>query len=70
MYKKFLYSTIVTLMIFPAIPMAEEVEEQKIKTLDEVVVTASRAPKDIKTIPGNVTVISAEEIADSGASAK
>jgi iron complex outermembrane receptor protein len=68
MYKKFLYSTIVTLMIFPAIPMAEEVEEQKIKTLDEVVVTASRAPKDIKTIPGNVTVISAEEIADSGAS--
>ena len=68
MNKKILYSTLAALMIFPAIALAEEIEEEKIKTLDEVVVTATRAPKDIKTIPGNVTVISAEEIADSGAS--
>ena len=68
MNKTILYSTVAALMIFPAISMAEEMEEQTIKTLDEVVVTATRAPKDIKKFPGNVTVISAEEIADSGAS--
>ncbi|MFC1843591.1 TonB-dependent receptor [Thermodesulfobacteriota bacterium] len=68
MKKKIFYSTVAALMIFPAMLMAEEPEEQKIKTLDEVVVTATRASKDIKRIPANVTVISAEEIADSSAS--
>lgn len=68
MRKKILYSTVAALMIFPSMLMAEESEDQKIKTLDEVVVTATRASKDIKKVPANVTVISAEEIADSGAS--
>jgi iron complex outermembrane receptor protein len=68
MNKRLLYSTVAALMIFPAIAIAEKTEEQDIKTLDEVVVTATRAPKDIKKVPGNVTVISAEEIVDSGAS--
>ena len=67
MNKKILYLTVAALMIFPAIALAEETDEQKIKTMEEVVVTATRAPKDIKKFPGNVTVISAEEIADSGA---
>jgi len=68
MGKNILYSTVAVLMIFPSILMAEESEDQKIKTLDEVVVTATRASKDIKKVPANVTVISAREIADSGAS--
>ena len=38
MRKKLLYSTIAALMIFPAISIAEENEEEKIKTLDEVAI--------------------------------
>ena len=50
-------------MIFPAIAMAEETEEQKIKTLDEVVVTATRTPTTLERIGGSsVTVITAEDI--------
>lgn len=68
MKKKLCYSTVAALMIFPAISLAEKSEESKIKTLDEVVVTATRSPKDIKKVSANVTVINAEEIANSGAS--
>jgi len=68
MKKRILYSTVAALMIFPAISMAEESEQNKITTLDEVVVTATRGPKDIKTVPANITVITADEIAGSGAS--
>jgi iron complex outermembrane receptor protein len=55
-------------MFLPAVSMAAETEDEQMKTLDEVVVTASRAAKDIKTVPANVTIITAAEIADSGAS--
>ena len=67
MNKKILYSAVAALMIFPAMATGEESVE-KIKTLDEVVVTATRTAKDTRTVPANVTVITAEEIADSGAS--
>jgi len=68
MKKRMLYPTVAALMILPAYAMADEAEQKKMKTLDEVVVTATRVPKEIKTFPGNVTVITAEEIVDSGAS--
>jgi hypothetical protein len=42
MNKKFLYYVVAALMISPAISMAEETDEQKIKTLDAVVVTATK----------------------------
>ena len=68
MKKRVFYSTVVAFMIFPALTMADESEQEKMKTLDEVVVTATRAAKDIKTVPANITVITADEIRDSGAS--
>jgi iron complex outermembrane receptor protein len=68
MKKRVLYSTVAALMIFPSLAMADEAEQEKMKTLDEVVVTATRATKDIKSVPANVTIITADEIRDSGAS--
>ncbi len=47
MKKRILYSTVAALMVLPAISMAAETEENKIKTLDEVVVTATRALQKI-----------------------
>ena len=68
MKKRIINSTVAALMIFPCLVMADEAEQEKMKTLDEVVVTATRVAKDIKTVPANVTVITADEITDSGAS--
>ena len=63
MNKKILYSIVAALMIFPAIALAEETEEQKIKTLDEVVVTATRTETTLGKVGGSsVTVITAEDI--------
>jgi vitamin B12 transporter len=63
MRKKLFNSAIAALMIVPAISMAEESEEHKIKTLDEVVVTATRTPTTLERIGGSsVTVITAEDI--------
>jgi iron complex outermembrane receptor protein len=68
MKKRLFYSTVAAFMIFPSLAMADEADQKKMKTLDEVVVTATRAAKDIKTVPANITVITADEIRDSGAS--
>ena len=63
MKKMILYSTVAALMIFPAIALAEETEEQNIKTLGEVVVTATRTETTLEKIGGSsVTVITAEDI--------
>ena len=63
MNKKILYSIVAALMIFPSIALAEETEEQKIKTLDEVVVTATRTETTVGKVGGSsVTVITAEDI--------
>ena len=63
MKKKFLYSAMAALLILPAITMAEEIEEEKIKTLNEVVVTATRTETTLGKVGGSsVTVITAEDI--------
>ena len=63
MKKRILYSTVATLVIFPAIAMADEAEQEQMKTLDEVVVTATRTPTTLEKVGGNsVTVITAEDI--------
>jgi hypothetical protein len=48
MKKKIIYAGIASLIFIPAISMAEEVEDQKIKTLDEVVVTATKTEETRK----------------------
>jgi iron complex outermembrane receptor protein len=55
------------LLVLPATVLAEESQEN-MKTLEEVVVTATRHESDTRSIPANVTVITAEEIADAGVS--
>lgn len=63
MKKRILYSTVAALMIFPCLAMADEAEQEKMKTLDEVVVTATRTPTTLEKVGGNsVTVITAEDI--------
>ena len=68
MKKRIFYYTVAALMILPVLGLAAEADEPEMKTLDEVVVTAARTAKEIKTVPANVTVITAAEIEDSGAS--
>jgi iron complex outermembrane receptor protein len=64
MKKKFLYSAVAVLIIFPAITTAEEVEEQKIKTLDEVVVTATKTEETRKDVPNAVILYDQYDIQD------
>ena len=54
MKKKFIYAGIASLIFIPAISMAGEVEDQKIKTLDEVVVTATKTEETRKNVPNPV----------------
>jgi outer membrane cobalamin receptor len=67
MNKKILYSTVAALMIFPAIALAEEIEEQKIKTLDEVVVTATKTEETRKDVPNSVILYDQYDIQDAPA---
>ena len=67
MKKKIFSVSLAALMFLPAVGMAAENEEE-VKTLGEVVVTATRVAEDVKKVPANVTVVTAGEIADSGAS--
>ncbi len=63
MKKRLLCSTAAVLMIFPYFALADEAEQKKMKTLDEVVVTATRTPTTLEKVGGNsVTVITAEDI--------
>ena len=48
MKKRVFYSTVVVFMIFPALAMADESEQEKMKTLDEVVVTATKTEETRK----------------------
>ena len=54
-------------MIFPAISMAEEMEEQTIKTLDEVVVTATKTEETRKDVPNSVILYDQYDIQDAPA---
>ncbi len=68
MNKKILYSTIAALMIFPVISMAEEKSDQeKIKTLDEVVVTATKTEETRKDVPNSVILYDQYDIQDAPA---
>lgn len=68
MKKRIFYSTLAAILILPALGLAEGEEGDRIKTLDEVVVTATRTAQEIKTVPANVTIITADQIVESGAS--
>ena len=67
MNKKIFYSTVAALMIFPAISMGEEPEEEKIKTLDEVVVTATKTEETRKDVPNSVVLFDEFDIQDAPA---
>lgn len=60
-------------LIFPVLPLhAEEdddgvIKESKVFVLDEVVVTATRDREEVRRIPANVTVITADDIEKSSA---
>src|SRR5210317_1555370 len=54
MNKKLLYSTVAAVMLLPAVSTAEEPEEEKIKTLDEVVVTATKIEETRRDVPNSV----------------
>ncbi len=54
MKKRILYSTAAVLMIFPCFALADEAEQEKMKTLDEVVVTATKTEETRKNVPNSV----------------
>jgi iron complex outermembrane receptor protein len=54
MNKKIFYSSVAALLIFPALSLADEPEEEKIKTLDEVVVTATKIEETRRDVPNSV----------------
>ena len=65
MNKSVLYSTVAALMIFPAMSMAEEESDQeKIKTLDEVVVTATKTEETRKDVPNSVILYDEYDLED------
>jgi len=67
MKKRIISFAVATLMVIPVLSLAAETDKTDIKTLEGVVVTASRTAKDVKKVPANVTIITAEQISDSGA---
>jgi len=54
MEKKVLYSGLIALMLFNGSSMAEEVEKKQMKTLDEVVVTATKTEETRRDVPNAV----------------
>jgi len=54
MEKKILYSGLIALMLFPVVSIAEEVQEKKMATLDEVVVTATKTEETRRDVPNSV----------------
>jgi len=64
MTKKTLYATVAALMIFPAVSAAAETEDSKIKTLDEVVVTATKTAETRQDIPNSVILYDQYDILD------
>jgi outer membrane cobalamin receptor len=64
MKKKIFCSTVATLILFPVISMAEESEEQKIKTLEEVVVSATKTEETRRDVPNTVILYDQYDIVD------
>jgi len=67
MKKRVFYSTVVVFMIFPALAMADESEQEKMKTLDEVVVTATKTEETRQNIPNSVILYDQYDIEDAPA---
>lgn len=64
MKKRIIYSTVAALMIFPCFAMADEAEQEKMKTLDEVVVTATKTEETRKNVPNSVILYDQYDIED------
>jgi iron complex outermembrane receptor protein len=57
-----LFLAAVLMAVSPGLPQAQAPGEQKAYRMDEVVVTATRDAQEIRKVPANVTVITAEDI--------
>jgi vitamin B12 transporter len=63
MKKRIIYSVVAALMLLPLTSKADEKKENKMKTMEEVVVTATRTTSTLEKIGGSsVTIITAEDI--------
>jgi iron complex outermembrane receptor protein len=66
--KKVLFFVLLFSVVFVSPVKAEEKKpDDALVTMEEIVVTATRDTQEVRKAPANVTVITAEEIADSGA---
>ena len=68
MKKRLSVYIVLLLLIFHGYSIAEdkENEEKSSITMEEVVVTATRHEESVRKVPSNVTVITAQEISESG----
>ena len=62
MKKKTFFAAIAALIFFPAVLMAGEVEDNKMNTLDEVVVTATKIEETRKDVPNSVILYDAYDM--------
>ncbi len=62
--KTILYAIFAALIVFPSISVADEAEEKNIKTLDEVVVTATKTEETRQDIPNSVILYDQYDIQD------
>ncbi|MGB5883358.1 MAG: TonB-dependent receptor [Desulfobulbales bacterium] len=62
--KTILYAIFAALIVFPSISVADEAEEKNIKTLDEVVVTATKTEETRQDIPNSVILYDQYDIED------
>ncbi|KPJ99772.1 MAG: hypothetical protein AMJ60_03835 [Desulfobacterales bacterium SG8_35] len=67
MRNKSLYASIAALMLIPAIGAADEAEDKKMKTLDEVVVTATKTEETRQDIPNSVILYDQYDLQDAPA---
>jgi outer membrane cobalamin receptor len=67
MKKTILNSTVAALMLLPSLSVADEAEEQNMKTLDEVVVSATKTEETRKDIPNTVILYDLYDIQEAPA---
>jgi outer membrane cobalamin receptor len=64
MKKKIIHASVAALLLFPFLSNAQEAEETKIKTLDEVVVTATKTEETRKEVPNSILLYDQYDIDD------
>ncbi len=64
MNKNYLYASLAVLMAFPVLCLAEEAGQQDIKTLDEVVVSATKVEETRREVPNSVILYDRYDIED------